>query len=935
MAAGYLSVSSEKASDDVVRHSETGAGMDSDPWLAYRQTGAPAAFAAVVQAHTPMVYAACLRVLGDTHLAEDATQATFLVLARKARQIYGARCLASWLYRTAVISALGIRRTRLRSRRREQEAASMSSGIVEAVSDAVTWEDVRPYLDEALARLPAAQRDAVALCYFEGQTLSAAAQVLQCSPATLYKRLARAVEVLRARLGRLGFHASGAALAGLLASESEAAAPAGLAAAIQAACLGPSAVSPLALKIAEETMKGLFWTKVKMGAAAGLAAAVMAGAAGWGLGPSPAADSPVFAAAQPPAAGAPKHAPDRDPNERTAQPTAALPRAEDYQSFILSIDSPPDRLFATPQWMLSGGFVKGVAQLENISIALNSDATFNIREGKLNLEGNVLKGQFKTYDAGYRVGTWTLEGAVNGGKAAGGYTLKVLAPKTGEEKGHSGKFAGTIVAGSELAKSNAITAGKDWPCWSGPYTNMTSVPSGQRLVDDLDQARLVWRSQQTFERSQGNFGHPYRDARTLTYWPHCSGGAAPIVGDGPSTGSGQAKVFAFQSLPDGKEYDAAGLKKLRDAIEAMGLKEPLPAMKLHVSKTCHDWYIAMDAATGQTLWIAEFADETGSYFESEATAPDHKNGPMGLTPCYAQGKLFGLGLSGYLRAMDARTGQLLWKRKIAGTKPFGRGNCNCVMFIGGIVMAGDHGGTLHACDPETGAELWKAPSDPVADPQRWTQGGKEYAIVAASRPRDYRCLDPKTGKELWKLSGNFHHDNFYGLCGDVMALLQSSDGKGASMTLAAYKLTPEKAEKIWEVPSTLPADTRFGTLVTEKHVMVFGRMGQNRVRLLDRTTGKEAAVADAAAHVNFGHSQVADERLFVQPDGVHGKGGIHLTMLGTAPETFKVMGTKSWSPPFPGTSSYAFKPQTHPIVDGRLYSRGADGIYCVDLRKRP
>jgi outer membrane protein assembly factor BamB len=673
----------------------------------------------------------------------------------------------------------------------------------------------------------------------------------------------------------------------------------------------------------EEIMKAISWAKLKPVAAAAIAVTALTGAAGVGLDPFLSADSPeVAAAAQAPAAAAPENAPAREPGERTGQPTAPLPRAEDYQSFMLSIDPLPDGTFAGP-WMLAGGFTQGVAVLDR---TLVRGAKFhgwyphlNLREGGLTLDGHAIKGKFTSYDSLNRIGTWTIEGTVEGVKASGSFSVKFVTPKTGEEKTHTLKFTGALASGGALSKSNAIAAGKDWPCWSGPYTNMTSVPSGQKLVDDLDHARLVWRSQQAIGLAQGNFSHPYY--AQLFSQPTCGGGAAPIIGDG--------KVFISQWFPDGKEYDADHLKKLQDAVAQAGLKEPTEAMKLNVSKTCHDWYLCMDAASGQTLWIAEFPEDLGQYC-SGGNMPDHKNGPMGNTPCYANGKLFGLGMSGYLRGMDAKTGKLLWKQKIAGTAPAGRGNCNCVMFIGAVVLAGDHGGTLHACDPETGAVLWKAPGNGVVDPQRWTHGGKEYAIVKVGT--EFRCLDPRTGKELWKLGGNFHHDNFFGLCGDVMGLVQSSDDKGQAMTIAAYTLSPEKAEKTWEVPSTLPVDTRFGTLVTEKHVVMAGPLGQSKIRLLDRATGKEAAIVDATAHANFGHSQVADDRLFVQPDGVHG--GIHLTMLGTTPETFKVMG-KPWSPKIPHTTSYAVKPHTNPIVDGRMYFRGADGIYCYDLRKTP
>lgn len=131
--------------------------------------------------------------------------------------------------------------------------------------------------------------------------------------------------------------------------------------------------------------------------------------------------------------------------------------AEQYHSFMLTLDSPPDGTFAGTQWMLAGGFAKGVAQLEKTLVRGGKVHPWyphvNFREGTLALDGKVLKGQFTTYDPMLRIGTWTLEGAVDGSKAAGTWTVKFLTPKSGQEQGHSGKFTGTILAGGELAKS--------------------------------------------------------------------------------------------------------------------------------------------------------------------------------------------------------------------------------------------------------------------------------------------------------------------------------------------------------------------------------------------------------------------------------------------------------------------------------------------------
>lgn len=123
-------------------------------------------------------------------------------------------------------------------------------------------------------------------------------------------------------------------------------------------------------------------------------------------------------------------------------------------------------------------------------------------------------------------------------------------------------------------------------------------------------------------------------------------------------------------------------------------------------------------------------------------------------------------------------------------------------------------------------------------------------------------------------------------------------------------------------------------MVLDKHVAVFSNaLASDKAWLLDRATGKEAAVGKVSGPENFGYVEAAEDRLFVRPDGVHG--GIGFSMLGATPETFKVMGKGTWGPKIPHTSSYAYKATTMPLVDGRMYFRGADGIYCYDLRKNP
>jgi RNA polymerase sigma factor (sigma-70 family) len=134
-----------------------------------------AAMEALVKRHGPMVWGVCLRIVGNHHDAEDAFQATFLVLLRKAATISPRSKLAAWLYGVARQTALNARKTAAKRERREREVAEMS-GPEEEQQEA--WRDLEPYLDNELSRLPEAYRIVLVLCDLEGKTRKAAARQL-------------------------------------------------------------------------------------------------------------------------------------------------------------------------------------------------------------------------------------------------------------------------------------------------------------------------------------------------------------------------------------------------------------------------------------------------------------------------------------------------------------------------------------------------------------------------------------------------------------------------------------------------------------------------------------------------------------------------------------------------------------------------------------
>src|SRR5262245_56233695 len=155
-----------------------------------------AAFEVLVRRHGPMVLGVCRRVLGNEHDAEDAFQATFLVLARRGDAVRPASKVGSWLYGVAYRTALEARRMAARRRRKEACAVPRS----EAAPDAA--DDLRPVLDRELSGLPDRYRAPLVLCDLEGSTRKEAARRLGWAEGTVSSRLSRGRQLLARRLRR-------------------------------------------------------------------------------------------------------------------------------------------------------------------------------------------------------------------------------------------------------------------------------------------------------------------------------------------------------------------------------------------------------------------------------------------------------------------------------------------------------------------------------------------------------------------------------------------------------------------------------------------------------------------------------------------------------------------------------------------------------------
>ncbi|HWE37960.1 MAG TPA: sigma-70 family RNA polymerase sigma factor [Isosphaeraceae bacterium] len=286
------------ATPTALRHVEslfrdgTAAGLGDGQLLARfaDDPGGPAAevaFAALVERHGAMDLRVCRQVLGDEHEAQDASQATFLVLARRARSIARRESVASWLHGVAVRVSARARVSIMRRRAREKKGGEMAAGR-EAGAAAVPMVEVErsAMLHEELGRLHEPFRSPLVLCYLEGLTQEQTAARLRWPLGTLQSRLARGRAKLKSRLARRGITASAALLtAGWAVSPAPAAwAEATVRAAIRfttksgAAALGEG---PASAALAREVLKAMTFAKMKITLGIALLAVAASGAAAW------------------------------------------------------------------------------------------------------------------------------------------------------------------------------------------------------------------------------------------------------------------------------------------------------------------------------------------------------------------------------------------------------------------------------------------------------------------------------------------------------------------------------------------------------------------------------------------------------------------------------------------------------------------------------
>jgi len=304
----------------------------------------------------------------------------------------------------------------------------------------------------------------------------------------------------------------------------------------------------------------------------------------------------------------------------------------------------------------------------------------------------------------------------------------------------------------------------------------------------------------------------------------------------------------------------------------------------------YDRVFCLDAATGRTIWKA---DLSGRYYGHSCSS----------TPCIVAGRCYVQGSNGLVYCFDAETGKEIWKVK-SKANPSRTVSSSFVIHEGVAVLLA---GPLTGLDPATGKILWtqsKVAGD-YASAAYWRHGGRTYLVCNGAR--NTACFDAKTGEIVWTVPGGGW--STAAIAGDDMVLFTNNRKLG----IIAYKLSPEKPVKVWNIPFT---DRGASPVIHEGHVYIIGGRGNAHARCIELATGKEMW-DEKLPNTEIASPVVVDGKILIVV-------GSSLYMIKADAQKYTLLGR--FNPRIVTCTSPA-------LVDGKVFLRLKDGVACYDLRR--